>query len=95
MIKVVDIDNSGTSASNPERSWHSNVFINQRIITDLAQIEKMENSYFESCEFVIDGTPYANISLLQGAIPTACPNAVTSGANFKGSLDNNEFRSVF
>ena len=94
LIKELTIDLSGSSDPSPERLFHSNVFINQRIITNTVQIELFENCYFENCEFIIDGTPYASIALLQAAIPTACPNAVLSGANFKGSLDNNEFRGV-
>lgn len=92
--KTLTIDSSASSEPNPYREFHSNVFINQEIVCEQGHIDLMSNCYFETCSFIIGGTPYADLVSLQGAVPTACPNAQTTGASFKGSLDKLEFRSV-
>lgn len=89
---TIQID--ATSLGDITREWHSCIYVGQNIITTQEQIEKMTFSYFENCSFVIDGTSYADVNALLAAIPTAIPNRITSGANFKGSFANLEFRSV-
>lgn len=93
--QTLEINDSSTVIPDKEQVWHSNVFINFEIVCTQAQIELFENNYIDgTTSFIIDGTPYADLTSLQSAIPLSCPNSITSGADFKGSLDRNEFRSV-
>jgi len=91
--RTVEIDNSiGNGTIN---EWSSNYYENVEIVTDSSQIEFLTFSYFDSTvSFIIDGTPYADLSALQLAIPTACPSAITSNSDFVGSLSNNEYQAV-
>ena len=75
-------------------SQNSNVIIGYEIVCSQDQIELFNNCYLENCSFNIDGTPYANLTALQAAIPTACPNAITSGSSFVGSMARNEYKVV-
>lgn len=69
-------------------------FFGYQIVCNSEQIEKFRNCYFENVDFIIDGTPYVDLTALQLAIPTACPNAVTLGAAFVGDLNRNEYHAV-
>lgn len=85
---------TGADPAVSSTEWHSNVFVNQNIICDQAQIEKFNYCYFENCTFEVDGTVYNDTNVLKLAIPTALPNQVEGNASFRGDFSRGEYRSV-
>ena len=88
-------NNLTINVSDGHTDYHeSNIYIGYNIVTTQEQIEKFRFNFIDNCSFVIDNVSYADLAELQAAIPTACPNSVTTGAQILGDLNNNEYHVV-